>query len=260
MAYSPESAEQDTARVPESDGDRAVAYRNVLDVARERPDASLEAVADEVDDVSTPFVERVLEEFGDPTGGGRRSEGSDEPTAERSAGGASADPGRDLTAEGDESDRSPDVSDEHSPGAVDVTPEQRAVLRAVYERPTATRAEVAERVGASRATVSAWLDEVSGFDWASRRAFVETVFGDGAGRSPSARDPAEGESERDRLAALEERVERLESRVTDRSAQTATGDVETVRQRLHACLDADHISQDAELRIVRRVVHETEGT
>ena len=157
MAYSPESAEQDAARVPESDGDRAVAYRNVLDVARERPDASPEAVADEVDDVSTPFVERVFEEFGDPTGGGRRCEGSGDPTAERSAGGASEETGR------------------------------------------------------------------------------------------------------DRVAALEERVERLESAVADRSASTATGDVETVRQRLHACLDADHISRDAELRIVRRVVHETEG-
>ncbi|QPV64365.1 hypothetical protein I7X12_07055 [Halosimplex litoreum] len=259
MAYSPESAEQDTARVPESDGDGVVAYRDVLDVARERPDASPEAVADEVDDVSAPFVERVFEEFGDPAGGDRRSEGSDERTAEWSAGGASADTGRDPTAEGDESDRGTDVSDDHSPGALDVTSEQRAVLRAVYERPTATQAEVAERVGTSRETVSKWLDEIAGFDWASRRAFVETVFGDGDGRSPSARDPAETESERDRLAALEERVERLESTVADRSAPTATGDAETVRQRLHACLDADHISRDAELRIVRRVVDETDG-
>ncbi|MFB6233651.1 MAG: winged helix-turn-helix domain-containing protein, partial [Haloarculaceae archaeon] len=45
---------------------RAVIHRRILDVAESRPDASLEAIGDEVAGATTDLVEQVLDEYGDP--------------------------------------------------------------------------------------------------------------------------------------------------------------------------------------------------
>lgn len=254
MAHSPEPSEHDAGRVPENDGARALAHRKVLDIGRERPDASLEAVADELGDVSVSFVERVFEEFGDPADGDRWTEPPEGATARRNAVDTPPDIGHDGEVSSDGGDRSTDGGDDRGAGEPDVTPEQRAALRAVYEQPTATQTEIADRVGASRAAVSKRLNDIPGFDWKSRRAFVETLFGDGPGRPLSDRGRSEGDSESERLAALEGRIERLESAVADRPASTAAGDIETVRLTIHACLDAEHISCEEELQIVRNLV------
>ncbi|ELZ30334.1 hypothetical protein C475_01327 [Halosimplex carlsbadense 2-9-1] len=234
----------------------------MLDAVEKHPDASPGRIADEIGDVPVSFVERVFEELGDPTDGERPSGRSGETGEDRNAPVTSAtgsrSTARDVEAKRDDSDpeASACLEGDDPVREPDLAPEQRAVLRAVAERPSATQAELAEILGASRATVSKRLNEIPGFDWKSRRAFVGRVFGDGAGRSLRAREHPEGDSERDRLAALADRIERLESAVADRSASTGTVDVETVRAVVHASLDADHISREEELHIVRNLLGE----
>lgn len=49
------------------DQPRAMIHRRILDVAAANPDASLASLADEVSGASASLVERVLEEYGDPS-------------------------------------------------------------------------------------------------------------------------------------------------------------------------------------------------
>jgi len=49
-----------------ADTPRALVHRKILDVAASNPNASMEAVADDVSGASTSLVERVLDEYGDP--------------------------------------------------------------------------------------------------------------------------------------------------------------------------------------------------
>ena len=46
---------------------RAVIHRRILDVAQARPDAPIETISEEVNGATFDLVERVLEEYGDPT-------------------------------------------------------------------------------------------------------------------------------------------------------------------------------------------------
>ncbi|WP_157224647.1 MarR family transcriptional regulator [Natronococcus occultus] len=64
---------QEKARVP-----RAVIHKKILDAAESRPDASIEAIAEDVNGATTQMVERVLEEYGDPATPSGESEGGEE--------------------------------------------------------------------------------------------------------------------------------------------------------------------------------------
>ena len=183
---------------------RALIHRKILDVAGENPDASLEAIADEVSGASLTFVERVLEEYGDPArsdrssgrtdGNGRASrveptdanrDGSDAVNASRndplsvesSADDGPTETGDTSTANAFRSASDGEVDDSATiTDASQLSERQRETLVAVAERPTATQAEIAAELGVSRATVSKRLTDLDGFEWPARREFVERVF------------------------------------------------------------------------------------
>ncbi len=80
-------------------------HRRILDVAASDPDASMEAIADEVSGASPGLVERVLDEYGDPGREDESTEGPGDADGSPNADGASGD-ASDLAgtdASGDES-------------------------------------------------------------------------------------------------------------------------------------------------------------
>lgn len=89
---------------------RAVVHKQVLDAAKRRPAASLEALADEVSGASTELVEKTLEEYGDPAdptpaaGGSPASDGHTTGGAPPAEGGDSAVEGPDSLGMSETSD------------------------------------------------------------------------------------------------------------------------------------------------------------
>ncbi|TYL36396.1 hypothetical protein CV102_22480 [Natronococcus pandeyae] len=59
---------------------RAVLHKKILDAAAERPDASMEELAEDISFATTDLVERVLDEYGDP--GAKEEDDGDEKTSE----------------------------------------------------------------------------------------------------------------------------------------------------------------------------------
>lgn len=128
---------------------RAVIHKRILDSAESDPDASLDALADEVAGASPDLVERVLDEYGDP--------GGTEPIPTQPEESTMPDPAPTTTA-------------------TELTEKQRATLEAIADRPEATQAELADALGVSRATVNKRLNAIEGFEWTDRERFVEGVL------------------------------------------------------------------------------------
>jgi DNA-binding CsgD family transcriptional regulator len=166
----------------------------------------------------------------------------------------------------------------------DLSEKQREVLTEVATRPEATQQEIARRLDVSRATVSNRVNSIDGFEWSERESFVEAVFGqtppvgvagDGGSASevtssdtdvtevtgsPSTRaDGAPAETRAD----LEATLERLQERVAELEASHAGAatdgdsvfeDPELVHKVVHACMNADTISESEELRILEALL------
>lgn len=171
---------------------RAVIHKRILDVAAQRPDATVEALAADVPGASPDLVERVLEEYGDPAleapSAPARSPSvssavAPEPASENPSRGAGSNPpsSAESTAE-----RSPAVP----VSLAALSADQRATLRAIAESPEATQAELADGLGVSAATVNKRVNAIDGFDWADRRSFVAQLLGDpGAEPGPDDHQP-----------------------------------------------------------------------
>lgn len=89
------------------DQPRAMIHRRILDVAASDPDASMEAIADEVSGASPALVERVLDEYGDPGREDEPGEGHGDaigsPDADGTAGKVIADGASEDTSDLDDS-------------------------------------------------------------------------------------------------------------------------------------------------------------
>ena len=210
---------------------RAVVHKQVLDAAKRQPDASLEALADEVSGASVELVEKTLAEYGDPAG----QPGVDEPPAAdgHAADGDTpspedADPAADSPASSGASgatdaanavdsalgdDRAP--GDDRSSGAerarrargngrengdTDGAPEiperNRETLRLVCADPGASQADLADRMDVAKSTINKWLHALEGFEWERRREFaarrVDCDAGRGDDRTASGGGPRRG--------------------------------------------------------------------
>jgi hypothetical protein len=149
----------------------ALIHRRILDVADEEPRATIEDIADRVSGASPTYVERVLDEYGDPADDSGSDEEPDTPTAETAEAGDG-----DAGESSDRGTADPDLSE--------LSDKQYETLVAVADRPDATQAEIAERLGVGRAAVAKRLNDIPGFDWASRESFVRETLpfrGDGGG-------------------------------------------------------------------------------
>lgn len=214
---------------------RAVIHKRILDSAASDPEASLEALAAGVAGASPDLVERVLEEYGDP--------GDGEPAAT-------------------ETTEEPAMPDQTPTTTADLSERQRATLQAIAERPEATQAELADALGVSRATVNKRLNDIEGFDWADREAFVASVL-DGAGftRSPDSMSAPESEAAVDggqlldpdaeqAVEQLQERLARLEQQLGGAVEGRAIEDTELLAKVFRAVLADDEISEAEEVAVL----------
>ncbi len=184
---------------------RAVIHRKILDVAESRPDASLEAIAEDVSGASVELVDRVLTEYGDPPRDD--SEAVDPDASSAAVNGTSDAPGESLQP------------------IPDLTEKERITLRAVADDPDASQSVIAEQLGVTRATVSRRLNSIEGFEWPTRREFAERVFGPltdrGAQSGEGTVDPeyvaADGDSENGTASGGDGRAE--ENAGTDGTAE-----------------------------------------
>lgn len=216
-------------------------HKRILDEAAANPRASVEELADDVSGASVQLVERVLDEYGDPSE-------PDEPHRE-------AEPEDEQESDDGQLTKPEELADG-----------QRAVLEAVRRDPDATQAELAERLGVSASTVNRRLHKIDGFDWADRRRIAREVVPAGAsgatvasdgGSADTSVDPASnGDDDRTGTEVLRGRLDRLE-----RQLQQATGaasvpfeDRELAAKVVRACMASDAISEDEELRVIEAVI------
>ena len=168
-------------------------HKRILDVAAANPDASLEAIAEEVPTATVDLVERVLERYGDPAesttaeapvaNGGGDPDGDENDRDEPSARGI-ADTGEhptDATAP-DATSPPSDGETPENPAAADLpdldalSAKQRETLATIARNPTVTQREIADELGVSAATVSNRVNEIEGFSWDERAAIVSRLF------------------------------------------------------------------------------------
>lgn len=156
-------------------------------------------------------------------------DGSGSSTSTRAASGPDSD--SDAMANGDGRDGGPDA---------DLTEGQLRALRLVAADPEASQREIAEEFDVTRATISRWLNDIEGFEWARRREDAALILnGDGgegsvdraepgieasgAGSVPatvSGTPPAENERSGElgrRLDAVEQRLDGLEAGAATRA-------------------------------------------
>jgi DNA-binding CsgD family transcriptional regulator len=251
---------------------RAMIHKKVLDIARENPNATAGRIAEEVSGVSATFVERILDEYGDPAANGRKdrrvdggpaSNGSEdrssEPAGDDSSATEAEEPVTDQSgAEAEEpvTDQSDAEAEEPVTDPSELTTKQRETLREVYKQPTASQKEISERLDVSRATISKRVNGIPGFDWRNRHAFVERLYGDQTTADDgSDLEPRDGPMEQS-LMELNSRIEELERRVDERRGPAGNDglDPELVHKVAHACLEVEHITTDEELEILGRLL------
>lgn len=257
---------------------RAVIHKRILDVAEERPDASVASLADAVGGASVDLVERVLDEYGDPgVDAGSASADSGSP----SEGPAGADPEEDPGQSPDEAAGADDVDDgeppateptsrgggaalaadgdaplapaavEETPDASELTDRQLEVLRHVYDHPDASQRELGERLDVSASTVNKRLSGVPGFEWEDRWRFVRALFD----RAP---DGGLATTEEAAVTELRERVASLEERFDEAAVLGGAGDgsgppllPELAHKVVRACIESDRLDEEEELDVLR---------
>lgn len=209
---------------------RSIRHKRILDVAAERPDASFEAIAEEIPSVSADTVEHVLDQYGDP--------------AEESP-----------EVLGDPIEQSPEQiekeDEETRPEWSALTDKQQETLRAIRDNPTATQQELGDIVGVSGATICCRVNGIDGFDWSEREDFAAEIMETSQANSTEERnDPVAANGAKQQLEKLTDRVAALEDKL-DGPGDDRIDDPELAHKILHACLESDAISEDEELQILR---------
>jgi len=141
----PMSQSKDKPTVPKS-----MRHKQILDIAKENPEASMEAIASKVPSATVDLVKQVLEEYGDP--------GNDQ---------------AESTVETEDSAASQKTD---YPDPADLTEKQLTTLHEITEHPEASQKELAEILDVSASTICNRVNGIDGFDWKERQAFVESLF------------------------------------------------------------------------------------
>lgn len=265
---------------------QSMRHKQILDVAADNPDASMSELASMVPSATPELVERVLEEYGDPASADddtaetetaatteeqdESSESEDQrdhetmdPTETSEEPGSTSEEtvetADELTKESTTSDeQAEEDTEQRYPSPEELTEKQRTTLRAVTHSPDVTQRELAEELDVSRATISNRLNDIDGFDWADRETFVSTVFGDIPDNTEDTMATEQDERQNameefdERIAAIETKLASIEE--TESSA--VFDDPELAHKVVHACMQADTISEDEELRILKSIIEE----
>lgn len=262
-------------------------HKQILDVAADNPEASIDDLAAEVPSATTDLVEQVLEEYGDPAGETEVSTDdqqsltdSDSPesvapseststddaevdsqmegTTVTSAEATADSPDRSESAEATETDSATVVRE---PG--ELSERQLATLRAIADDPAATQREIADALGVTAPTVSTRVNNIEGFEWSDRAAYVEAIFdSDSQPDTDMSSNSSETETQlaqpelRQSIDELTSRVEAIETTLEELSVETDStqtfDDPELVHKIVRACMESESVSEDEELEIIRR--------
>lgn len=249
-------------------------HKQILDVAADNPEASIEDLAAAVPSATPDLVERVLEKYGDPASEGDVAD-TDHTTADGDASATETDDDTSATMDNDSSaptteDDAPvtattQTGSQSYPAPADLSPTQRETLRAITEHPTASQRDLAEVLDVTASTVSNRVNSIDGFDWSEREAFAHAVLD---GEASTAADPRPSSTEvADTVETVQSTVDRLSTQiedlegrmetVTDGSGATASrvfDDPELVHKVVHACMDSENITEDEELRILKSLL------
>lgn len=240
---------------------RALIHKKILDMARSNPDASISSIASDVSGASETFVKRVCEEYNVDIDDEHELDSTDQSEHDDMA-----EPNDNTgNVSGKYDDHDPDGSDAEVATSTDIkssdlTDKQRETLRVVANHPMATQEEVANKLGVSRATVSKRLSDIEEFEWQSRKQFVGNLFTYRGGNARSEQKPPETRQaspsvSQDQVTALSERVDELESEIQRQgSTHVKIKDPELIRKLVHAAFDAEYISRDEELQLLRYVI------
>lgn len=173
----------------QADSPRALIHKRILGVAENRPQATVEDLADEISGASQQLVERVLNEYGDP--------------------------GEDGEIKNSETEAA--MSNNETPIDFDqLTDEQRRTVEAIAERPDATQREIAEELGVAAATVSQRLSAIDGFDWNNRGRVIAHTFEVGGANSS---EPDQADDEETDQVATETTQNQPEGEVDDQISE-----------------------------------------
>ena len=240
---------------------KSMRHKQILDLAADQPDASLEAIAEDIPSATADLVENVLEEYGDPASD-EGTAGEDDTSAhaqeeereEKSEPSINNETGsfEKWTEEND--DTQPDLN------TIDLTENQREVMQVVKNQPEATQREIGERLDVSAATVSNRVNSIPGFAWERRRNIAETLLDENNPRSErESTTMTTPESDQDAsLEQLQERVQSIEDHVnghdSDLVAESGLADPELMHKVLHACLNSETITEEEELQILKALL------
>ena len=238
---------------------KSMRHKQILDIAAEQPEASLEEIAEDIPSATADLVENVLEKYGDPAS----DEGSaveDDTSAQAQKNEEEEDKPESPANNGTDSfekwtsDKNETPTDLHT---IDVTESQREVLQVVKNQPEATQREIGKTLDVSAATVSNRVNSIPGFDWERRREIAETLFDKNDPKSEhECTTMTTPESDQDAsIAQLQERVQSIEEHVNghdpDLVAESGLADPELMHKVLHACLNSEAITEEEELQILK---------
>lgn len=220
---------------------RAVIHKQILDVAEERPDATIEELASQISGASGDLVERVLGEYGDPTDESSESE---------------AQPSTPPTGSGEDASESLDHSD--------ITLKQRQTLEEIYKHPGATQSDIAEIFDIGRTSINHRLNNIPGFEWERRHEFVQEFFEERDKLESESSTPMETDTEtgpvRSRSLNLvsEEANSNGSAIVDDYNDQSV--DLALVHKALRECIKSDEIDEEEEFALLRHFMSTGPGT
>lgn len=214
---------------------KSIRQKQILDLATEQPDASLEELAAEIPSATAELVENVLKEYGDPAK--------------------------------DQSESAPDtpnpqmIHENHHLSPDDLTKKELETLYAIREHPEASQRELAKVLDISGATISDRVNSIEGFDWAERQSFAEAVLKNGS--DATVQDRKMRDTDADYEATLDQLVERitaveqrLEESANDSDSSAGFDNPELIHKVAHASLRSDAITEDEELRILKVLVNQ----
>lgn len=209
---------------------RAVIHRHILDVAADRTEATMADIAAAVSGATVDLVESVLAEYGDP------AETAPSAVTEEES----------MTA----TDPAPTIDE------TDLTPKQRETIVAIAADPDASQADLAERLGVSRATINQRVNGIDGFDWAERAAFATAVLENGTDAADSHTDAVAATPPPESLADLETRLDTIEASLEGRNGAAASLAPELAHKVIRAVVHEETIDADEELAVIRTLVGE----